>query len=228
MYSLIRILIFSVLYFQFSTKNAKCQVQNAPDSSYRLVGIDVGKTVFANLKGAPKIGYSPELIWRAGTIRKKSFFMGFAFYLGYTFLSKNEPYPNTEYECLGYFMKAGFEWGNSFGFPSDNPVFLTYGLHLVGTRFTNRGRFTIEGNFFPDYRQTYEINQFLVGVQPAFQLFIPVGKQIILSGGGQISGIVSPIKKNNSQQIFWYTPGMGVTQDGRLSGSIFLQLYYKL
>lgn len=205
-----------------------CQVQNEPDSSYSIVGIDVGKTVFANLLGSPKIGYSPELIWRSGTLRYKTYLRGFAFSAGFTRLWKNEPYPNTAYECQGYYMKVGYEWGPSFSSTAKNPAFMTLGLHVVATRFTNRGRFTLEGNFFPDYQQAYEINQFLLGVQPSFQLFIPFSQHFILSGGGQISAIVSPIKKNNSKQISWYTPGMGITKDGRLGGSIFVQLYYKL
>jgi hypothetical protein len=185
-----------------------------------LAGLDLGKTIFANLDKNAAIGYTAEglikLEHRPG--------LNLMLSLGYSRFSKAEPYPNTSYTSEGLFGKLGIEQNlNSL---LNNELSSRLGLCVVLSRFTSKGDFFIEGDYFTTYKQGYSFPYFAAAVQPYFSetlIWLPPFRLDVLA---HASWIFTPVRKNGLEDIHYYMPGVGIHRDSRFSAGISFQLFY--
>lgn len=203
--------------------------QSETDSSYLFVGLDIGKTLFANFKPSANSGLTAEVLARTGKKQESKVSNGFFFSAGYSWLKRDTIYPNVDFQCQGFFLRAGIELFHPLSQPNNRPVFITYGLNLVASQFKNTGVYKIPGDYFPDYRQTNSIHISSFGLQLATQLSVPFGKSWLISTGINGGYLLNPLSKNNTKTgLTYYHPGIGFTQDRRWALGLSLQIFYQL
>jgi len=202
----------------------------AVDSSntYSFVGLDLGKTIFANIWQPSSSGFTIEGIFRKGRRDPDRVGLGYVFSAGYSRFKQDSVYQNTNYTCEGYFGKAGFE----LSFWTDNRpiqnVFYGFGLNLVLAQVRNYGNFKIPGDYFSDFEMPFDKNRFLSGIQFHAQVIYPLIKGLSLGFNTNLAYLINPPPKNSLNSISYYSPGMGITRNNRLGGGVGFQIFYQI
>jgi hypothetical protein len=198
----------------------------ASDTSgkYFFIGLDLGKTIFANTFQPTSSGYTIEILAKTG----KNNGLGYYFSAGYTRFSQDTVYPNTNFNTEGYFGKAGIEISSAFPLFDNKEATFSAGGNLVAGTMRNFGNFLIPGDYYPDFTKKYDQSYFIYGFQLSAQVLVPVYKKLFAGAQFQASVLGNGKTRNSNSEVFYYSPGFGITGTGRFTSNLTFQMFYKL
>jgi hypothetical protein len=174
--------------------------------------LNIDKTLLAATsteEGYPTRGFVLNLSGKV-KLKKEAKFANFV--IGYASVGQQNNIPNVEdYRCQGFFMKGGYEYVLS---NPDKDIKFTLGTLLSTSFFKEEWDVFLEGDYFPDYRETFERrNLFAIGLELDISIWLPITPRFYINPG--VSFNLSGIANTQNEENFstQYIPGVGLSSD---------------
>lgn len=222
--SLCKLLLLLATQSVFGQEPMPLKSKNTPPAGAWIVGIDVSRMPINNLAGY-RGPYLEGIFKYKNPNRTRQ--PAFTAALGYAnTLHKDTLYRNmVNYRVEGWYVKGGLEFGklNLDGFAA------TFGAQVVASSFTDSGDFFFRNGYFGTETIVFRrVKSLRMGVEGVSNLYFPLGRGFLLNLQPRLSYIfLTNPARSDSQPPMRYTPGFGITGQGKVSGGISLQLLYR-